>query len=348
MITNTCISEGTIDPSNDCSECNTNLSTTDWVSRSAGSLCDDGIFCTINDACDGAGLCISDFSPDGTFCASDGNECTQNICLAGGCAHPFEDAGISCGSQTETECNHANTCNGAGVCLDNFEDSGIPCGDPTVTQCDLADICNGVGGCVDNAVAEGTTCDDENPLTAEDACDGAGICEGVLIPEASIVEGIGPRALLVTPLPVNSPVPVALNITSPDWPCLDKFVNLDGTLTTTPVSQTPAQWGTINVHDPDIVPDTTYSISAVIGEIVAPPGFGKTAIWGDVDLNEMANIGDVLLTVDGWLGSIRVPQEAMDLLPCIQDERINLRDILAAVGAWLGSSYESRCSLPCP
>ncbi len=346
LITGSCFGEGAIEPANDCMDCNTSISTSAWSPRSAGNTCNDGIFCTIDDACDGAGNCLADDRPDGTTCANDGNLCTADVCLTGACSHPFENPGFSCGSATGTDCNNPDSCDGAGNCLDNFELFGVDCGDPSETQCDLADICDGSGSCTDNPISGGTPCDDGDPLTAEDACDGSGNCGGTLIPEASLVEGIGPRALFVTPLPVDSPVPVALQLTSPDWPCLFKYVNLDGTLTSSPVTQTPAAWGTINVHDPEIVPDTTYVVIAEIGKILAPPGSAQTAKWGDVDLNGRAEIRDVLFTVDGFLGLFLVPEEAMDLLPCIPDERVNIRDVLAAVDAWLGVPYP--CPVPCP
>jgi hypothetical protein len=42
--------------------------------------------------------------------------------------------------------------------------------------------------------------------------------------DAPIVEAAGPRYIAITPQPVDYPAPVSFRITSPDWPCLDKYV----------------------------------------------------------------------------------------------------------------------------
>ena len=51
------------------------------------------------------------------------------------------------------------------------------CGDGTVTDCDLADTCDGAGACQDNYVAAATACTDDGLICSTDLCDGAGTCE---------------------------------------------------------------------------------------------------------------------------------------------------------------------------
>lgn len=347
LIAGTCRTEGTLEPANDCMECNPSLTTTTWSPRTGGSICDDGIFCTMDDACDGMGNCEAVFKKDNTTCPDDGNDCTQDICQSGDCTHPFEEAGFLCGDGIDTDCDNPDTCDGNGFCLDNFEGAGFECGDPAVTQCDLFDICNAFGFCTNNPVEEGTECDDGDPFTANDTCDGNGNCVGLLIPEASEVVGFGPRNISVTPLPVDSPVPVALLITSPDWPCFIKFVDADGFLILDPVFQTPAEWDTIILQASDIVPDTTYRVETIFGESMGPPGFGRTSIWGDLDLDGRATINDVLITVQAWLGLFKVLPEVANMHPCIQNALpVNIEDVLLEVFIWLGTPF--RCELPCP
>lgn len=347
LIAGTCQTVNTIDPSNDCMECNPSISTATWSPRSFGSICDDGIFCTMDDACDGTGICVAVFKVDGTVCPGDGNDCTEDICQSGNCTHPFEVNGFLCGNGIDTDCDNPDTCDGIGFCLDNHENAGFECGNPAVTQCDLFDICDAFGNCTDNPVTEGIECDDGDPFTANDTCDGAGSCAGLLIPEASEVIGFGPRNISVTPLPADSPVPVALRISSPDWPCLLKFVDVNGSLVLDPVFQTPAEWSTINLQGPDIVPDTTYVVETIFGVLVGPPGFGSTSLWGDLDLNGRTNIDDVLICVNVWLGLFLVLPEVANINPCIQDALpVRIDDVLEEVFAWLGGHFP--CDSPCP
>ena len=57
------------------------------------------------------------------------------------------------------------------------------------------------------------------------------------------VAAIGPRGLEVITQPSGADAPVALVVTSPDWPCLMKYVDANGFLTDTLFEQTIADWG---------------------------------------------------------------------------------------------------------
>jgi len=138
----------------------------------ADTECDDP------DTCDGAGACVINNLPNNTPCTDDGNQCRDDICLAGVCSHPPSGAGTPCGDPTDTDCNGADTCNGGGTCLVNLEPAGAACGDPTTTDCDRADTCNGAGTCLTNLEPADTACGDPSKTDCDnpDTCDGAGTC----------------------------------------------------------------------------------------------------------------------------------------------------------------------------
>ena len=358
LIGGVCYVDGAINPDNECEACIPDLSTSSWSSRPEGSACGNGVDteCDSPDACDGAGVCESNPKPDGTVCSDDGNECTIDVCAAGNCAHPPEPTGTACGDPTDGECNHPDTCDGASVCLDNFEPAGFACGDPTDTQCDHADICDGGGFCGDNLETDGTACDDGDICTGSDACN-TGNCIGVPIPEAPIVEGYGPRRILVTPQPAGTPAPVALRLSSPDWPCLDLYVNASGRLSGTPVFQVPDDWGTVMVSDDEIVPDTVYEVTAECGTYASPTGAGQTSLWGDIvgpfeggvwtAPDGIIDIVDMLAVVEAFEGQPTAPpMELVDLYPCVPDNLIDIMDIVQVVDAFGGDPYP--CAVPCP
>lgn len=346
LIDGVCYAGGGLNPKSSCEECNPDISTMSWTPLAEGSRCGSGdtTECNNPDACDGQGVCEANHKPDGTECSDEGIECTMNFCIAGVCSHPPEAIGFSCGDLTDTECDNPDSCDGTGICLDNFEDAGFTCGDPTSTQCNLFDICSGDGLCTDNLAPDGTKCDDSDVCTGNDDCD-TGFCFGTAIPEAPIVNGFGPRNISVTPLPVGSPAPISLRITSPNWPCLDKFIGSDGSFSTVPVIQLPADWGKILLHDPNVVPDTTYQIEATCGEFTSNIGSGTTSVWGDLDNNGITQIDDVTFMVNAWLGLYQLRFEVFDINPCILDNSINIDDVVVEVNAWLGSPFP--CDSPC-
>lgn len=160
------------------------------VPRAAGTECDDGLFCTENDAClDGVcsgaeiecpgeggctiGVCDEDADACGVEAVGEGDPCDDEnpctgdgICEAGACsAGPDECAALS------TECA-AGTCN-----------EGVGCEEVPVNEgagCDVANPCASstcqAGSCVViMPTNEGLGCEDGDFCTAGDACMG-GVC----------------------------------------------------------------------------------------------------------------------------------------------------------------------------
>jgi cysteine-rich repeat protein len=156
---------GVVEPGEQCDDGNTadgDCCSSTCQDETAGTPCDDGIFCNGPDTCR-AGACVHEgdpclggaecadvcreaehdcVSPAGTECADDGNFCTDDVCDgAGACGHP------------------ANT---------------DPCDDGA--SCTMADTCAN-GECHGTPVADGTDCDDGLFCTVEDLCQ-AGVCHG--------------------------------------------------------------------------------------------------------------------------------------------------------------------------
>ncbi len=274
--------------------------------------------CNNPDSCDGAGACLANLEPDGTECTDDGNQCKDDVCAAGVCEHPNEPVGFPCGSPNDTQCDNPDTCNGFGICQDNHEPDGFPCGD-------------------------GESC------TTGDAC-ADGVCVGTPAPAMPLVTAISSRALEVTVQPPGSLVPVALRVTSPDYPCLLQWVGADGVLTNMPVYQIPSAWGTggtIQVTGEYIVPSTTYHVQEECGTFLSEPGVATTFIWGDVNKDGNVDVGDINAVLAGFMGDFSLAtMENQDIYPCEgPDGNIDIGDILHVLDAFAGEPY--KCSVPC-
>ncbi|UCE61831.1 MAG: hypothetical protein JSU63_08835, partial [Phycisphaerales bacterium] len=101
-----CTPERFTNPYEECEECNPNLDPWDWSPKE-----------------------------NGTECVDEGNDCTDDKCAGGACRHVDKVSGAACGDASETECDYADSCDGAGTCLDNPAQAGTACGDATYTTC---------------------------------------------------------------------------------------------------------------------------------------------------------------------------------------------------------------------
>ena len=140
--------------------------------------CGDGFAGGDEDCDDGnqvEGDCCSsacDFEAYGSACATDGIECTDDICNgAAACIHPPSSPFTSC-TTDGIECTD-DLCDGAGACAHAPSPPTTPC-TPDANVC-TDDLCDGAGACghVDNTAP----CDDANPCTEVDTC-AAGACVG--------------------------------------------------------------------------------------------------------------------------------------------------------------------------
>ena len=194
------------------------------------------------------------------------------------------------------------------------------------------------------------------------------MCVGAPIPQAPLVASLGSRYISVTPQPAGSVAPVALRLTSPDWPCLDKYINTSGLLVTSPFSQVPDAWGTVVVHGADIIPSSTYTIVAECGVYASTTGSAATALWADTvgfytgtewtPPDGVVDVIDVMAILDKFQNLATAPPiEWVDLvgvgptgIGCDPDQLIDILDAMVAVDAFQGVSYgdSTRCPVPCP
>ncbi len=353
VINGACVIAGGINPANGCEACIPGVSTMDWSPRLEGATCGDptDTECDSPDACNGSGVCETNPKPDGTACSDDGNECTFDQCSVGLCDHPSRPINTPCGDPSDSECDNPDSCDGNSACRNNFEAVGVACGDAAVDQCDRADICDGTGGCDPNFEPTGTPCDDGDICTETDVCN-TDVCAGTPIPIAPMLVQAGVRTFTVAPLPAGSVAPVSLRVTSPTWTCLDKFIDVDGTLVDSPVVQLPNDWGTVAMHGEKIVPDSTYVVEAICGSFTSAGASVDTCTWGDFNCDGDFGITDIvfiIIAAEGKSPAGTLP-EATDIWPCVPDGEMTITDIVAAINAvTVDNSYaDTGCPLPCP
>lgn len=195
-----CLAAGATHPDNICLACDPSRSSAEW-SSDEGKACDDGLFCTVEDACS-AGVCAgaprecedgvacngaSRCEEEAQRCAPDENQCAgSDVC---------DVASDTCVSTCES-CLIANVCVSAGSALAGnpcmvcdparsttaYSPSvGSPCG-AAATTCSAQDTCDPSGVCQANHAAVGSPCG--NPASSEcngaDSCDGNGNCSANL------------------------------------------------------------------------------------------------------------------------------------------------------------------------
>jgi len=135
--------------------------------------CDENADCQDNVFCNGTEICIANQCQPGTPPICPGSsECVEAFChpTLDVCATSGRPFGTTCGNSIDSDCDHADSCDGGGNCIANIEPMGAPCGNPAEAECDQSDTCNGSGECLSNFAADGTSCtDDGNPCTL-DAC----------------------------------------------------------------------------------------------------------------------------------------------------------------------------------
>ncbi len=132
-----------------------------------GSPCDDGLFCTDSDRCDGAGSCLGSSdpcdAPDGDGdCSEACNEETDT------CDGPDPDG---------ASCNDGLFCNGADVCGGGHcgVHAGTPCPGPD-GDANCRESCNEATDSCTALDPVGAPCNDGRFCTSVDTCDSGGSC----------------------------------------------------------------------------------------------------------------------------------------------------------------------------
>ncbi|MGB0714606.1 MAG: hypothetical protein ACPGXK_01935 [Phycisphaerae bacterium] len=344
--TGACDFQPTIPPcdGNGCNDCNNN---------GLDDFCEDTSDCNGND--------IPDECEANPQCSSDSCEGATPICnvtnisgtTVGATNDGFSSCGIS-GSSPDKWYVYSPTSSGsmtADLCGSNY-DTVLAIHDscPGVNSQQLA--CNDDSCSVQSSVTINVTAGQDYYIRVTGYSNSVGNylltvdgpeCESPLSPP--VVEAMGSRYLSITP--ASDLRPVALQVTSATYACVNKFVDATGTLTDTPVYQTSAEWGTVMIADESIVPGTSYSVTAVTSGLVASPAAStETWQWADANQNGVANFEDVLLVVLGFQQNWElVTLESTDIEPCTTNGIANLADVNLAVGAFRGDDFP--CTLPC-
>jgi len=149
--------------------CNENQDRCVGTNLDAGTLCDDGLYCTVDDACDGLGNCKG----DDRDCSAQSDVCNQGVC------NEDDDA---CAKQALAD---GTDCNDGLYCTENDQCTSGACAGTTRDCSEEADQCNngvcreGQDRCRPEPKPAGEPCNDNIACTTPDECDGAGNCVGV-------------------------------------------------------------------------------------------------------------------------------------------------------------------------
>jgi hypothetical protein len=152
------------DNDNDCSEsCNENTNNCTANDPNA-SVCNDGLYCTLNDACNNAGVCVGTgnpcvLNPNNSDCSENCNEATNN-CTANDPVNSLCSDGLFCTGNDR--CNAVGTCvGGADPCpgSDGDQDCTETCNENS-NSCTADDPNNSICGvdCVIPGLCENGSC----------------------------------------------------------------------------------------------------------------------------------------------------------------------------------------------
>ena len=145
--------------------CNPSTGGCEALAANEGGACDDGLFCTVSDACSG-GTCAGGAARD---CSAAGDACNDGACndVADACEAVPVPEGAAC--DDGLFCNSGETCTGGS------------CNGGAATDCDdgvgcTADACNEAADACDN-VPQDATCADGLYCNGDEACDGLLGCQ---------------------------------------------------------------------------------------------------------------------------------------------------------------------------
>ncbi len=142
------------------------------VPEDAGVSCDDGEFCTVDDACDGMGQCVG--GPQNT-CGMTAPECQEITC---------DEQSDTCGNQAlmdGTTCTATDLCLTGATCVAGGCTGGTPKDcffSPVPNEC-FNSVCNPMNGmCEPVAGNDGLACVDAMDLCSLGNTCSAGMCQG--------------------------------------------------------------------------------------------------------------------------------------------------------------------------
>ncbi len=170
------------------------------------------------------------------------------------------------------------------------------------------------------------------------------------IPSATVV---GSKYLRVQPGPTapQSAIRIKGKVGTPSA-CVDGYVQMDGSIASTPVYRTGAQWGTQFIKDTELVPGLTYTASSECGTSSSPAP--ETRLWpfGDVSNDNQCELYDILYILDGYTDVFQFASfYACDIAPCgfvAQAQRIiDITDVIEVLTAYSATPYTQFCPAAC-
>lgn len=200
-----CVPARATHPADPCLACRPLVSTSAWSRVDPGTACDDGRFCTVEDACASDGACVGEARD-----CSDGLSCTRDACdeALGECTH-VTDALRTCTIDGDCVADGArdpdDPCSACVVDVSTSAWTRLPAGSPCSDGrfCTVGDACDGSGACTGAArdCGDGLSCTDDRCDEAGRACtravvmgcaiDGACFAEGAVNPFAPCERCVG-------------------------------------------------------------------------------------------------------------------------------------------------------------
>ena len=183
VVDGACYADGDTQPGNPCEYCDAGQDGYGWTPTAQGVACNDGLTCTSDDACDGAGTCT------GSLAGCSALACETPTCNAqGGCDVELKAGWCRIGGEcfVDGDAEPNNPCH---VCDAAANATGWT---NTSAACDDGDPCTQKDTCA-AGVCSGApyTCDDGLGCT-DDFCDGAGGCEHPLQQNTCLIGGKSP------------------------------------------------------------------------------------------------------------------------------------------------------------
>ncbi len=174
---------------------------------------------------------------------------------------------------------------------------------------------------------------------------------------APVVQSVGSRYVAITP--PSGLGSVALRVESAALPCLPLYVQLDGTLDTTPQFHSSFEWGTAFVSGQEIVPEEQYDVRADVRAPADPENLSSvesatTWQWADATNTDGVDIVDVVCALDGFLDVFTTcTLQGTDIrgsLDDVPDQNIDIADIVATLDAFSGTPFPGPdpCAGPAP